>query len=189
MEKPYFPASTHNRGGMHATRSLALMACPTHRPSFHLVFLFVRCSCLDCLFFCSFHHCLVLAAHASPPPGPNVPLGVRCPLPSPFPRLSSVGRGVAGSVVNPLSERMMGLLEECARLRADGYCSRRIPDAWWRQHPKTLLRASQRARWLIYPARVLQPSLFSTYFIAGGVAWHRQEHKMAQFWDCTNSRT
>ena len=48
--------------------------------------------------------------------------------------------GVAGSVVNPLSERMMGLLEECARRRAggrpqprtmrtDGYCSRRLPDA------------------------------------------------------------
>ena len=52
------------------------------------------------------------ATAASSHPPPRSPFGCLrlCPsLPSPAPR-----RGVAGSVVNPLSERMMGLLEECA---------------------------------------------------------------------------
>ena len=87
-------------------------------------------------------------------------------------------RGVAGSVVNPLSERMMGLLEECARRRAGGRPAADDADGRILQPSSPRCRRRQdplycERRWLIFPiARCCNCFLLP---LMTDAAWHCSE--------------
>ena len=104
----------------------------------------------------------------------TLPLRHSCTILPPPP----LRRGVAGSVVNPLSERMMGLLEECARRRAGGRPAADDADGRILQPSSPRCRRRQdplycERRWLIFPiARCCNCFLLP---LMTDAAWHCSE--------------